>query len=53
VWGYDDPSVTDMVRTTVYRLRRKLKEDPAEPHLLRSIPGVGFMLSSPPEPPGA
>jgi DNA-binding response OmpR family regulator len=45
IWGYDDPSVTDVVRTTVYRLRRKLKDDPAEPHLLRSIPGVGFLLT--------
>ena len=45
VWGYDDPSVTDVVRTTVYRLRRKLTDDPATPQLLRSIPGVGFLLS--------
>jgi DNA-binding response OmpR family regulator len=47
VWGYDDPSVTDVVRTTVYRLRRKLQDDPAEPHLLTSIAGVGFMLAGP------
>ena len=53
VWGYDDPSATDVVRTTVYRLRRKLKDDPAAPQLLRSIPGVGFLLTSPPQsPPG-
>jgi DNA-binding response OmpR family regulator len=45
VWGYDDPSVTDVVRTTVYRLRRKLRDDPTEPHLLRSVPGVGFLLT--------
>ena len=44
VWGYDDPSVTDVVRSTVYRLRRKLADDPAEPHLLRSVPGIGFRL---------
>jgi DNA-binding response OmpR family regulator len=47
VWGYDDPSVTDVVRTTVYRLRRKLQDDPAEPRLLTSIPGVGFLLAGP------
>lgn len=51
VWGYDDPSVTDVVRTTVYRLRRKLHDDPAQPRLLTSIPGVGFLL--PGSPPGA
>jgi two-component system OmpR family response regulator len=52
VWGYDDPSVpsvTDVVRTTVYRLRRKLKDDPAEPHLLHSIPSVGFRLAVSPQ----
>jgi DNA-binding response OmpR family regulator len=48
VWGYDDPSVTDVVRTTVYRLRRKLQDDPADPHLLRSVPSVGFMLAGTP-----
>jgi DNA-binding response OmpR family regulator len=48
VWGYDDPSVTDVVRTTVYRLRRKLHDDPAEPQLLTSIPGVGFLLTGEP-----
>jgi DNA-binding response OmpR family regulator len=51
VWGYNDPSVTDVVRTTVYRLRRKLGDDPAEPHLLRSIPGVGFLLLGTPRQP--
>lgn len=50
VWGYDDPSVTDVVRTTVYRLRRKLGDEPAEPHLVRSIPGVGFLLADPSAP---
>jgi DNA-binding response OmpR family regulator len=50
VWGYDDPSVTDVVRSTVYRLRRKLKDDPAAPHLLHSVPGVGFLLSDRREP---
>jgi DNA-binding response OmpR family regulator len=48
VWGYDDPSATDVVRTTVYRLRRKLKDDPAQPHLLQSVPGVGFRLADGP-----
>jgi DNA-binding response OmpR family regulator len=47
VWGYDDPSATDVVRTSVYRLRRKLKDDPTQPHLLQSVPGVGFLLTGP------
>jgi two-component system KDP operon response regulator KdpE len=53
VWGYDDPSVTDVVRTTVYRLRRKLGEDPTAPRLLHSIPGVGFLLTDQPRPPAS
>ena len=53
VWGYDDASVTDVVRTTVYRLRRKLQDDPAEPHLLRSVPGIGFLLSDQPRRPSS
>jgi len=51
VWGYDDPSVTDVVRTTVYRLRRKLGDDPAAPRLVHSIPGIGFRLTDQPPPP--
>ncbi len=47
VWGYYDPSATDVVRTSVYRLRRKLGDDPAESHLLQSVPGVGFLLTGP------
>ena len=47
VWGYDDPSATDVVRTSVYRLRRKLGDNPAQPHLLQSVPGVGFLIARP------
>jgi DNA-binding response OmpR family regulator len=53
VWGYDDPSITDVVRTTVYRLRRRLQVEPAEPHLLRSVPGIGFLLIAEPDAPAA
>jgi DNA-binding response OmpR family regulator len=44
VWGYPDPGGTDVVRVTVYRLRRKLEDDPAQPTLLHTIPGVGVLL---------
>lgn len=44
VWGYDDPDGTDVVRVTVHRLRRKLEDDPNEPKLLHTVPGIGFML---------
>ena len=44
VWGYADGSGTDAVRVTLYRLRRKLEDDPSRPTLLRTVPGVGVMF---------
>ena len=52
VWGYTDPSATDVVRTAVYRLRRKLGDDPAAPGFIHSVSGIGFRLgrlSAPPD----
>jgi DNA-binding response OmpR family regulator len=46
VWGYSDPGGSDVVRVTVHRLRRKLEQDPARPHLLHTIPGVGVLLKA-------
>ena len=45
VWGYDDPGATDVVRVTVYRLRRKIEDQPKSPQLLHTVPGVGVMLA--------
>jgi two-component system response regulator VicR len=46
VWGYQDPTDTDVVRATVYRLRRKLVEASDRSPRLRTIPGVGVMLQA-------
>lgn len=43
-WGYDDLSGTDVVRVTVYRLRRKRLDDAGESRLLHTVAGVGVML---------
>lgn len=48
VWGYDDAGATDVVRVTVYRLRRKLEDQPNNPRLLHTVSGVGVMLKPPP-----
>lgn len=48
VWDYDDPRGTDVVRVTVRRPRRKLEDDPADPPLLRTVPGVGVLLKADP-----
>jgi two-component system KDP operon response regulator KdpE len=44
VWGYDDTSTNEIVRVTVYRLRRKIEDDPLNPRLLKTVPGVGVIL---------
>jgi len=46
VWGYQDPGGSDVVRVTVHRLRRKLEDDPRQPKLLHTIPGVGVLLKA-------
>ena len=48
VWGYEDPSGTDVVRVAVHRLRRKLEDDPTAPRLLQTVPGVGILLKAEP-----
>jgi DNA-binding response OmpR family regulator len=49
VWGPQYRGDTEIVRTNVYRLRRKLKAG----NFLQSRPGVGYFVTSPsaPEPP--
>jgi len=46
IWGHDDPGAREILRVTLYRLRRKLEDDPSSPRLLQTIPGVGVMLTS-------
>lgn len=43
VWGFEDETETDVVRTTVHRLRRKLQEGEDGP-FLQTVYGVGFTL---------
>ncbi|MBM2811276.1 MAG: DNA-binding response regulator [Chloroflexi bacterium] len=50
VWGHEDPGVTDVVRVTLHRLRRKIEDDPAHPRLLNTVPGVGVLLRLPQPP---
>ncbi len=46
VWGYEDGNSREIVRVTVYRLRKKLEDDPANPELLCTVLGVGFVLDT-------
>jgi two-component system response regulator VicR len=49
VWGYDDAPARDVVRVTVHRLRRKLRDDGHERKLIHTIAGVGLELRAIPE----
>jgi len=42
-----DPSVDRSLDVHVSRLRQKLEEDPKEPRLIKTIRGVGYVLSRP------
>ena len=42
VWGYSPDTVSRTVDTIVRRLRRKIEVDPASPHHLLTVYGVGY-----------
>jgi two-component system KDP operon response regulator KdpE len=44
VWGAASDCSKELVRTAISRLRRKLRDDPAHPRLVHTVPGVGFAL---------
>src|SRR5436309_9776786 len=44
VWGYNDAPARDVVRMTVYRLRRKLGDDGRQQRFIDTVPGVGLKL---------
>ncbi len=44
VWGYNDAPARDVVRVTVYRLRRKLGDDGQKQRFIDTVPGVGLKL---------
>ncbi len=45
VWGPEYETETQYLRVYMTMLRRKLEEDPANPHLLVTEPGVGYRLN--------
>ncbi len=44
VWGYDYAGDTRTVDVHVRWLREKLEEDPANPHLIQTVRGVGYVF---------
>lgn len=47
VWGEEYRGDVDYLRSYIHYLRKKLETDPANPSLILSNPGIGYMLSVP------
>ena len=47
IWGQEYRNDVDYLRSYVHLLRKKLEVDPANPKMLVSAPGVGYMLAVP------
>jgi two-component system response regulator MtrA len=46
VWGYTAEVDNTMLKNVVYRLRRKIELDPANPLIIQTVVGVGYKLAS-------
>lgn len=46
VWGYTGEVDNTMLKNVVYRLRRKIEVDPANPQIIQTVTGVGYKLIS-------
>jgi DNA-binding response OmpR family regulator len=46
VWGYNAEADNTMLKNVVYRLRRKIEADPANPLIVQTVPGAGYRLAA-------
>jgi two-component system, OmpR family, response regulator RegX3 len=46
VWGYSTEADNTMLKNVVYRLRRKVEADPANPLIIQTVPGLGYKLAA-------
>jgi DNA-binding response OmpR family regulator len=44
VWGYTSEADNTMLKNVVYRLRRKIETDPANPKIIQTVSGGGYKL---------
>ena len=45
VWGYTAEADNTMLKNVVYRLRRKIEADPANPLIIQTVVGTGYKLA--------
>ena len=48
VWGGDYPGANDSLKVHIRRLRAKIEDDPGEPRLIITKPGVGYSFAKQP-----
>ncbi|HSL43696.1 MAG TPA: winged helix-turn-helix domain-containing protein [Anaerolineales bacterium] len=46
VWGYNAEADNTMLKNVVYRLRRKIEADPANPLIIQTVTGIGYRLAA-------
>ena len=46
VWGYTGEVDNTMLKNVVYRLRRKIEVDPANPLIIQTVAGVGYKFAA-------
>jgi len=46
VWGYSNEVDNTMLKNVVYRLRRKIEMNPANPKIIQTVAGVGYKFNS-------
>jgi two-component system, OmpR family, response regulator MtrA len=46
VWGYNAEADNTMLKNVVYRLRRKIEQDPANPLVIQTVVGTGYKLAA-------
>jgi DNA-binding response OmpR family regulator len=46
VWGYSAEADNTMLKNVVYRLRRKIEADPANPLIIQTVMGMGYRLAA-------
>lgn len=46
VWGYANSEENVLLKNVIYRLRRKIEQDPAQPVYIVTVPGMGYAFHS-------
>ena len=49
VWGSDYPGANDSLKVHIRRLRTKIEDNPSNPRLIITKPGIGYSFSKPPK----